>query len=76
MQQMIIRPNFPNCLIHIQFIVISETKIHLIAHQVNFERGHILDYAPLGSDTVWFLDSLQRFGGTYFLMLRKRIWRP
>lgn len=55
---MIIRRNFPNCLIHIQFIVICETKIQLIANQVGFERGHILDYGPLGCDTLWFLDGL------------------
>jgi hypothetical protein len=44
---MIINPNFTNCLIRIQFIVISETKIQLIAHQLSFEMGHILDYGPL-----------------------------
>jgi hypothetical protein len=46
-QQMINNPNFRNCFIHIHFIVISETKIKLIAHQVSFERGHILDSGPL-----------------------------
>jgi len=41
---MIIRPNFPNCLILITFIVISETKIQLIAHQVSSVSllGHII----------------------------------
>jgi hypothetical protein len=72
-QQMINNPNFHNCFIPIHFIVISETKIKLIAHQVSFETGHILDYGPLECDTVWVLDGIQRFGETYFLLLRDRI---